>query len=893
MAIPENLTGFLLIAVEAASAYNVAHTHHLRFSMADTQKRLEKAEKYLQKGKQEDALEEYLKILEDDPNNDAVRQSAADISLSLGRNDEAVSMLSVLFDREVGIGDQAKAVANYKKLARHGTPTIDQTYHFSQFIEKSDKKTALEGYELAVSSFLAAERREEALAALKRVVTIDPSAEHHKHLGELAEKLRDNKAAAASFLKLGEMEPQNAAAWLERGYPLDKENIELTVAYGQALLAKGKAEKAIEVLEPVAAAPDSSPEFRELYAQALLSANWLAAAEPVIWKLFENNPARLEDVSLLIAKMIAAEEHEKALALSRKLEQAMNKQGKRREFVTLIKDVTSKHPPGIPFLEYLVGVYNSANREQDYCEALIGLFQLYYAAGNFVKASDALDRAAEVDPYQAGHQKRLEMLRGKIDQNRYNTIANRFQIAGGGEEGENSEKEQFDKEPTVLEDFMLQAEIFLQYSMRSKALERLQRINKLFPFEEEKNEKLRNLYMNAGYVAKYEAGDEAPAAPSRQTSTGISLPPMPGRKTTQTGQMPAAVNEEAAVDNFSRVTEITRNIYRQASVKAVLFTTVNDVGRHYNASRCIAGLCTPGKPPSAALEYCAPGVKQSEVQHIVKLLGAAQHLAVRSGIVSIDDAAASPELTSIKDSVAALGIKSLLMVPVLDPTAEEHVGILLLEQCDHARVWRPTDAVVLKTIADQMVLAVNNAKLRSLMKNLAVTDEKSGLLKRSSYLDVLLSESKRALSQNATTSLMLLHFGRATTLVKEMGEAGVDNMMQQIGLVVCAQLRQSDVAVRYELTTIALIMPDTTDKNAFFVVDKMRRALTEIKVAGSDRRLNITVGIAEAVMQQQFDPVDIVTEVINRAEAALESAKAEGSDSVKSLAPQFQDAAVA
>src|SRR5438105_11043306 len=440
--------------------------------MADIQKRLEKAEKYLQKGKQEDALEEYLKILEEDPNNDAVRQSAADISLSLGHNDEAVSLLSALFDRQAGVGDQAKAVVNYKKLARLGTPTVDQTFKFSQFIEKSDKKAALEGYEFAVSSYLAAERREEALAAMKRTVILDPSADHHKRLGELAELMGDKKTAAASFLKMAELEPEKAAGWLERAYLLDSSNAPLALAYGKELLAKGKTEKAIEVLEPVGAAADSPEEFRSLYAQALLAANWLKAAEPIVWELYAKNPARLDDVAALIGKLIAGEEHDKALALSRKLEQAMTKQSKRREFITLIKDVTTKHPPGIEFLEYLVGVYNSANREQDYCETLTGLFQLYYAAGNFVKASEALDRAAEVDPYQEGHQKRLELLRGKIDQNRYNSIANRFQIVGGGgEEGEDSEKAQFEKEPTVLEDFMLQAEIFLQYSMRSKALE--------------------------------------------------------------------------------------------------------------------------------------------------------------------------------------------------------------------------------------------------------------------------------------------------------------------------------------------------------------------------------------------------------------------------------------
>jgi diguanylate cyclase (GGDEF)-like protein len=856
--------------------------------MADIQKRLEKAEKYLQKGKQEDALEEYLSILEDDPNNDGVRQSAADISLSLDRNDEAMALLSTLFDRQAAIGDQAKAIANYKKLARRGTPTVDQSFKFATFIEKSDKKAALEGYSTAVTAYLQDGRQAEALAAMKRMVLLDPSAAHHKRLGELAETLGDDKAAAASFLKMSELEPENAAAWLERGFKLDQSNQPLALALGNVLLKKGDTKRAMQILGPAAGAPgaDDTGYFKEAYARALLMANKPGDAEPVIWALFEKNPEKLADVDALISKLIEMEDHDKALSLTKKLEQQMTKQNKRREFISLVKDITTKHPPGIEFLEYLVGLYNSANREQDYCETLTGLFQLYYAAGNFVKASDSLDRAAEVDPYQEGHQKRLELLRGKIDQNRYNAIANRFQVVTGGEEGdsESKEKEEFDKEPTVLEDFILQAEIFLQYSMKSKALERLERINKLFPHEEEKNEKLHTLYINAGYTPVYDAAD---VSARKKTTTTTNLAELGVPRQVGGG------GDENSVDNFSRVTEITRNIYRQATVKAVLFTTVNDVGRHYGASRCIAGLCTPGKPPSAALEYCAPGIKQSEVQHIVKLLGAVQTMAVQTGIVSIDDAAGASELKGIKDAIAALGIKSLLVVPLLDPTAEEHVGILLLEQCDHQRAWKPTDAVVLKTIADQMVLAVNNAKLRSLMKNLAVTDEKSGLLKRSSYLDVLLSEAKRALSQNTTTSLLLLHFGKASALVKEMGEAGVENMMQQLGLLVCAQLRQSDVAVRYELSTIAMILPDTTDKNAVHVVEKMRKALNGVKIAGNDRKLTINVGIAEAVMQQQFDPVDIITEVINRAEAALEAARAEGPDVVKALAPQFQGAAVA
>ncbi len=281
------------------------------------------------------------------------------------------------------------------------------------------------------------------------------------------------------------------------------------------------------------------------------------------------------------------------------------------------------------------------------------------------------------------------------------------------------------------------------------------------------------------------------------------------------------------------------------------------------------------------------------MQHIVKLLTATQIATMELGIISITDATASPDLQPIRASVEALGIQSLLAAPLVDGSNDEHVGILLLEQCDQQRPWRHADSVVLKTIADQMVLAVNNARLRSLMKNLAVTDEKSGLLKRSSYLDVLQSETKRAFTQNSTMSVVLLKFGKASQMVKEIGEPAVEGMMQQIGQTVSAQIRQNDVAVRYDLTTVALILPDTTDKNAFFVVDKMRKALTTYKVGRTEYPVQITVGIAEAVMQQQFEAIDVVTEVINRVETALLSALAEGVNAAKSVAPLLATANVA
>src|SRR5205807_3559658 len=110
--------------------------------MPDISKRLEKAERYLQRGKPEAALEEYLNILEEDPKNDQVRQTAADLCLAAGRNSEAATLLGALLDEQINAGDHG-SVVTYKKLVKVGNPTPMQTFHFAQAIEKRDRKEAL------------------------------------------------------------------------------------------------------------------------------------------------------------------------------------------------------------------------------------------------------------------------------------------------------------------------------------------------------------------------------------------------------------------------------------------------------------------------------------------------------------------------------------------------------------------------------------------------------------------------------------------------------------------------------------------------------------------------------------------------------------------------------
>ena len=130
-------------------------------------------------------------------------------------------------------------------------------------------------------------------------------------------------------------------------------------------------------------------------------------------------------------------------------------------------------------------------------------------------------------------------------------------------------------------------------------------------------------------------------------------------------------------------------------------------------------------------------------------------------------------------------------------------------------------------------------------------------------------------------------------MLKEFGEAGVETMMQQIGQLFAANIRQNDLAFRYGTTTVAIVLGETAEKEALLAVEKLKKLLAQLHMPGKEDPVRYNAGLAEAVVRQQFDPADIVTEVINRAEQALHNAVIQGSGKIVALAAAYASAAVA
>ena len=249
---------------------------------AEIAKRVERAEKLLQKGKTDEALEEYLQILAADPTNDTICQMAADLCLSLQRIPQAVNAcLGAMFERQIQAGDATRASLTYKKLARFVNPTWEQKVRFGELLENTNRKLALETYEKAFEEMSKQGRKPDSLSVLQARPRARFRARRNCiRLAELSSKLGDSKACRGGIPEARgawpELPVETAATGSSALMPKTPPTRRSLSPTAKACWNKGRSGPPSFVLEPVVSAGSASQEIRETYAKALLAANRLS-----------------------------------------------------------------------------------------------------------------------------------------------------------------------------------------------------------------------------------------------------------------------------------------------------------------------------------------------------------------------------------------------------------------------------------------------------------------------------------------------------------------------------------------------------------------------------------------------------------------------------------------
>ena len=861
--------------------------------MADVNKNLERAKKLLEKNRLEDAIEAYLVVLQESPQNVEAAQMLGDLYTRLDYPDRAAVYYGHLFELLVDPRDESKALAIYNRFLRNSvTPQPPERIARYAFLQQKQNHTeeAVDQYSKAAELFSQANRMEDALFCWERTAQLEPEKlERQLKVAETASQLGKNALAARAFLRAGTLaaasgSPKDALKLLGRAYALAPQERSVALLYAEAKLRNGDAAEAAALLEPFAAS-ENDTAFLETFADALQQAGQLDRTRGILERLLREKNEGITRLFGLADAFADTGQDNKSVEILQTLKRRMFADKKQNQFTTQVEELGAKHPESLPLLEFWAALYNELNRESQYFEVLIRLFDANFNSGNFPKASEVLERLVDIDSYDYRNQQRLEQLRGRADETFLRRIAGRMaktanvvpnaaappKSAVAQEMAAETPVTEEGKKQQALEDLIVQTEIFLQYSLQSKAIERLQKIAAMFPGEEQRNARLQGLYQMANWWPQTPAKTDAPAKVVNVPVVEAQPAPPTGRTGTYTAE---------TLRDLTKISEINQKTFRQQTPRAMLNTTVTEVGTYMKAARTLAVIGALGRPPEMAAEYCAPGVKPAPGSQLVLLLAQMEK--------AVPDELGGLVVEAIEGSILKeLGLETALGVMLNDKETQTPAGMLIVGQSS-AHHWKSNQTYFLQAIGDQMMMSVSHTRLRTLVRRMGVSDDRTGLLSRSSYVGCLLNEADRARTQGTSLSLAILQIDRGSEMLRQQGEAPLEKFLEQLARSLQPMVRQNDMAVKYTSWALAFILPDTTSAGAQNLVDKLRRAAAGVRPPWDSTQITLSAAIVEAVARQDYESEDIVTDLINRAEFTIDEARKLGGDTVVVAEPARQ-----
>lgn len=205
---------------------------------------------------------------------------------------------------------------------------------------------------------------------------------------------------------------------------------------------------------------------------------------------------------------------------------------------------------------------------------------------------------------------------------------------------------------------------------------------------------------------------------------------------------------------------------------------------------------------------------------------------------------------------------------------DEQIGILTILRRDKDSITL-TDRQSLESIASQIAVAYDRARLYSKTKELALRDELTGVYNRRYFYQMLDGELKRARRAGRNVSLLMIDADRFKKFNDDHGHLKGDECLRGMANLLKSNLREGDVLARFGGEEFVLMLTDANLHQSFHVAEKLRNLV--------QNELNVPVphkGFAHATVSIGVSSypscADNLHDLIDTADMALYEAKGAG-----------------
>ena len=188
--------------------------------------------------------------------------------------------------------------------------------------------------------------------------------------------------------------------------------------------------------------------------------------------------------------------------------------------------------------------------------------------------------------------------------------------------------------------------------------------------------------------------------------------------------------------------EITRKIRMSIKIEDILQAAVTEVQHLLACDRVLIVKVQTNNTALPISESVLPDFPPMLAYELADPLSIGEHLAkYRQGeVLAIDNIATASVAPDIVQLLKQFQIRAKLVVPILSPN--ELKGLLVVHQCDRIRQWQKWEIELLKQLADQIGVALSQAKLLDNLEEL-VARRTTELMTSNSLLQTEITERKQ------------------------------------------------------------------------------------------------------------------------------------------------------
>ncbi|MHB8780549.1 MAG: GGDEF domain-containing response regulator [Candidatus Geothermincolia bacterium] len=205
-------------------------------------------------------------------------------------------------------------------------------------------------------------------------------------------------------------------------------------------------------------------------------------------------------------------------------------------------------------------------------------------------------------------------------------------------------------------------------------------------------------------------------------------------------------------------------------------------------------------------------------------------------------------------------------------------GVLALAAPANATFKRDAPAL-LKLIQAEATVVLDNASLYEDVKLLAVTDGLTKIYNHRFFQEVFEREFKRADRYRTGFALIMLDIDHFKLINDTYGHLYGDLILKELADLIKSCLRSMDIVARYGGEEFAVLLPETSLKEAELTAERIRRSVEEYAFAAAEGK-GIRITVSQGVTAYPGPDVTNRNDLVAKADGALYRAKGAGRNRV-------------